>query len=74
MDLPFDGHSELVTIDNVDNLLKAFSDFQSGDKRFDAFLDKSVMGKYIGPLDGKNLERNRAVVYDLLAQNQWCKK
>lgn len=69
MDPPFDGHSELVTVDNVDDLVKAFSDFQSGDKRFDAFLDKSVMEKYIGPLDGKNLERNLAFVYDLLAKS-----
>jgi polyhydroxyalkanoate synthesis regulator protein len=74
MDPPFDGHSELVTVDNVDDLVKAFSDFQSGDKRSDAFLDTSVMEKNIGSLDGKNLERNRAFVYDLLAQNQRCEK
>ena len=74
IDPPFDGHSELVTVDNVDDLVKAFYDFQSGDKRFDAFLDKSVMEKYIGPLDGKNLERNSAFIYNLLAQNQRCKE
>ncbi|TKB95372.1 MAG: hypothetical protein E8D41_01045 [Nitrospira sp.] len=74
MDPPFDGRSELVTVDSVGDLVKALSDFQSRDKRFDAFLDKSVMEKYIGPLDGKNLERNRAFIYNLLAQNQRCKE
>jgi hypothetical protein len=67
---PFDGHSELVTVDNVDDLVRAFSDFQASDKRFDAFLDKSVMERYIGPLDGRNLERNLSFVDNLLAQSQ----
>jgi hypothetical protein len=65
---PFDGYCEFVTVDTVDDLVKAFHDFQSGDKRFDAFLDKAVMEKYVGPLDGKNLERNVSFIYDLLAK------
>ncbi|MEO5865332.1 MAG: hypothetical protein ABIQ79_09895 [Nitrospiraceae bacterium] len=68
-DPPFDTHSELVTVDNVDDLVKAMSDFQAGNKRFDAFLDKSVMEQYVGPLDGKNLERNLAFIHELLAKN-----
>lgn len=58
MDPPFDGKSELVTTLNVQELEQALHDFIAADNRFDAFLDKAVMEKYIGPLDGKNLERN----------------
>ena len=68
-DPPFDGNSELVTVGNVDDLIKAIADFQSGHERYDAFLEKSVMEKYIGPLDGKNLDRNLAFIYDLLAKS-----
>ena len=66
LDPPFDGESELVTVDTVCALKQAFIDFKAGDARFDAFLEKTVMEKYIGPLDGKNLERNLAYIYDLL--------
>lgn len=68
-DPPFDGQSDLVTVDDVDGLVQALSDFQAGDKRFDAFLDKSVMERYVGPLDGKNLERNLAFVHELLEKD-----
>ncbi len=70
MDPPFDGHSELVTVSKVEDLIEAIEDFRSGNERFDAFLQKSVMEKYIGPLDGKNLERNLNFVYELLEQSQ----
>ena len=67
---PFDGHSELVTVSNVDDLVKAITDFRAGHKRYDAFLDRAVMEKYIGPLDGGNLERNLNFIYSLLEQNK----
>lgn len=70
LDPPFDGHSELVTVNNVDDLVRAIADFRSGHERYDAFLKKSVMEKYIGPLDGGNLERNLHFIYDLIEQNQ----
>jgi len=66
IDPPFDGESELVTTHNVSDLEQALRDFLVGSHRFDAFLDKSVMEKYIGPLDGNNLERNFDYVVDLL--------
>ena len=66
MDPPFDGNSELVTVENVDDLVDAILDFRSGNPRYAQFLEKSVMEKYIGPLDGKNLERNMDFVYGLL--------
>ena len=66
IDPPFDGKSELVTTFDVAGLEEALVDFLSGSSRFDAFLDKKVMEKYICPLDGKNLERNFRFVLELL--------
>jgi hypothetical protein len=34
--------------------------------RFDKFLERDVMEKYIGPLDGKNTKRNLDFIYHLL--------
>jgi len=70
IDPPFDGCSELVTTFDVPGLEKAIADFLSGSKRFDSFLEKSVMEKYIGPLDGKSLERNLSFVECLLKQSE----
>lgn len=67
---PFDKQSELVTVDTVDELVKAFFDFQAEHERYNAFLDKSILEKYIGPLDGKNLERNIDFIYELLEQQE----
>lgn len=69
-DPPFDGRSELVTVETVDDLVQALADFRRGASQFDAFLDRSVMERYIGPLDGKNVERNLAFIYDLVAREE----
>ena len=63
---PFDMNSELVTINTVEDLIQAFFDFKASDQRFDSFLEKTTMEKYIGPLDGKNTERNLNFIYHLL--------
>ena len=63
---PFDGRSELVTVDTVEALLDAVEDFRHGSSRFAPFLDRDVMAQYIGPLDGRNLERNVQFTYDML--------
>ena len=68
MDPPFDGHSELVTVGRVEDLVGAIADFRSGHERYDAFLERSVMEKYIGSLDGGNLDRNLHFIYELLEQ------
>ncbi len=70
MDPPFDGKSELVTTHDRSDLLQAMRDFLLNNNRFDAFLDKTVMEKYIGPLDGNNLERNYNFVVDLLKNQE----
>lgn len=69
VDPPFDQQSELVTVDTVVALKQAFLDFQANHDRFKAFLDRSIMQKYVGPLDGQNLERNLSFIYGLLQQN-----
>lgn len=69
MDAPFDGRSELVTTYNTADFEQALRDFVTGSDRFDAFLKKEVMQKYIGPLDGRNLERNERAVRLLLDQS-----
>lgn len=66
MNPPFDEKSELVTVDSMEDLKQAFFDFQDCNKRFDKFLDKSVMEKYVGYLDGGNLDRNLDFIYKLL--------
>ena len=66
MDPPFDGHSELVTTRNISDLTRALNDFMLGGDRFDAFLDKKIMEKYVGPLDGNNLYRNFEYVINTL--------
>ena len=68
LDPPYDRKSELVTVDNVPDLVTAVRDFGAGHERYDAFLRKEVMEKYIGPLDGGNLERNLHFFYDMLKQ------
>lgn len=72
IDPPFDGKSELVTTFDVSDLEQALQDFLMGSNRFDAFLDKSVMEKYIGPLDGNNLEHNFDFVIGLLEHSLPC--
>jgi hypothetical protein len=63
---PFDGKSELVTVENIDDLVQALNDFQSDDTRYNAFLDRRIMEHYIGPLDGKNFQRNLSYIYRIL--------
>jgi len=66
MDTPFNGKSELVTVYNTQEIVQAFYDFKNEDKRYDAFLQRDIMEKYVGPLDGKNSERNLEYIYQLL--------
>jgi hypothetical protein len=63
---PFDGKSELVTAGSIDNLMRKMERFYEQDRMFDAFKNKSVLEKYIGPLDGENVERNLNFIYSLL--------
>jgi hypothetical protein len=55
-----------VTVSNVDDLVGAVTDFLSGHERYDAFLRRDIMEKYVGPLDGRNLDRNLRFIYEML--------
>ena len=66
LDAPFDLKSELVTVRSVAELKQVFIDFKNSNSRFDGFLNKTVMEKYIGPLDGNNTARNIDYIYGLL--------
>lgn len=71
MSPPFDGKSELVTVNSIDDLTIALHDFQQAHERFEKFLCPAVMGKYIGPLDGRNLERNINFIRKILRGSQF---
>jgi hypothetical protein len=62
---PFDGDSELQTVDSVDELVTALHDARQNHPRFAGFLDRKVMERYVGPLDGQNLQRNLDFVYEM---------
>jgi hypothetical protein len=68
LDPPFDGKSELVTVNSVQGLKEAFLDFKKASKRYDDFLRKDIMEKYVGPLDGSNLQRNLSFIERLIDQ------
>jgi hypothetical protein len=67
MDTPFDGKSELVTLYSVEDITKALIDFIQLSNRYDEFLKKEVMERYVGPLDGNNLKRNLHFIYNMVA-------
>lgn len=66
---PFDGKCELVTANDITQLQEKINLFYNGSDVFDAFMQKSVLEKYIGPLDGKNTQRNIDFIMDLLEGN-----
>jgi hypothetical protein len=66
LDPPFDGASEIVSVESIEDLMQAYLDFKCSHERFNAFLKKSVLEKYIGPLDGRCVERNINFIYHLL--------
>lgn len=63
---PYDNESELVTAVNCDELELRINDFYKDDIVFRPFLDRKVLEKYIGPLDGNNLQRNLDFIESLL--------
>jgi hypothetical protein len=55
---PFDGNSELVTANNISELEDKIDFFYNSSCIYNAFMKKSVLEKYVGPLDGLNTSRN----------------
>jgi hypothetical protein len=63
---PFNGNSELVTAFTTADINNRIKDFYKDDSSFNSFLNKEVMEKYIGALDGKNVQRNMEFIYSLI--------
>ncbi|HOI41344.1 MAG TPA: hypothetical protein PK523_00230 [Elusimicrobiales bacterium] len=63
---PFDGKSELVTATSPSELIEKIEAFFMGSDIFEAFKRRSVMEQYVGPLDGKNTDRNTDFIYSLI--------
>ncbi|MBF0594726.1 MAG: hypothetical protein HQL22_07145 [Candidatus Omnitrophica bacterium] len=63
---PYDGKSALVTACSAGEVAAKLALLCRQDKIFDAFNDRSVMQKYVGPLDGKNTDRNVEFIYSLI--------
>ena len=63
---PFDGESELVTTYSVTELIDAIDSAKNDPVRFQGFLDREIMEKYVGPLGGKNLSRNIIFINKLI--------
>lgn len=63
---PFDGKCELVTAFSVNDLVKKIDLFYEHDPVYGPFMEMKVMEKYVGPLDGNNVERNLDFIYSLL--------
>lgn len=72
LDPPFNGKSEIVTTSDVNDLMQSIKDFLENKESFNTFMNKGVMEKYIGPLDGQNLDRNFNFVMQLL-DKEWKK-
>jgi len=65
---PFDGKSELVTAISVDDLVKKIELFYENNDIYEVFKQRAVMEKYVGPLDGRNLQRNMDFIYSLISE------
>ena len=63
---PWDGKSEVVMASSREELDEALQDFYTGSDRFNQFMNRQTMEQYVGPLDGKNLERNYDQVLKML--------
>lgn len=71
---PFDGNSELVTALNYNELVQKIKLFYEEDSIYNAFLNKRVIEKYIGYLDGRNLERNIDFIYSKILNKEDASK
>jgi hypothetical protein len=63
---PFDSKSELVTAESRTKLFKLMKDFNSDVKIYHNFMDPAILERYIGFIDGGNLQRNIEVIEGML--------
>lgn len=63
---PFNKESNLIIAKNMDDLFCDLNDFFENSNKFDQFLNKDSLSKYVGFLDGHNTDRNISFIYDKL--------
>ena len=63
---PFDAKSELVTVGSMIELSNLLMNFQYNKGMYTSFMKRETLEKYIGFLDGTNLDRNMNVIESLL--------
>lgn len=68
---PFNGDSELVTATDKQSLKEKVIAFYNGDPIYDEFLKRPVLEKYIGKLDGNNLNRNLEFILKFLQKKKY---
>lgn len=66
---PFDNNSELVTALNSKELYDKLKLFYEDDSIYYQFMDKEIIEKYIGFIDGKNTKRNFDFINKLIESN-----
>jgi len=65
---PYNGNSDLVTASSPEDLLRKLELLYENNGMYGLFKKKSVMERYVGPLDGKNSERNLKFIYSLIGE------
>ena len=63
---PFDNNTDLVTVSTPVDLMRVIRAFQADAPVFQNFLNKKIMEKYVGPIDGLNTERNLNFIFKLI--------
>lgn len=66
-DPPFDGSGKLVITKNIDQLAECIDKTVLDSTIFNGFISRTEMENYIGPLDGKCLERNLDFLKSMIA-------
>jgi hypothetical protein len=63
---PFDCNSEVVTAKSRAELFELMKDFNSDSQAYRNFMDPATLEKYIGFIDGGNLQRNIKAIEGML--------
>ncbi len=64
---PFDGCSELCTANNIEGLKELINSFYLNDNCYAEFLKKNILEKYIGHIDGNNINRNVQFIKSIIS-------
>lgn len=65
---PFNSQNELVTASNPEEIEEKILAFYADSDIFNVFKERLVLEKYIGPLDGNNVQRNIDFINSILKQ------